>query len=152
MAQAYIGIGSNLGDRQAHLDQARQALTQLPQSRLAAFSKAYETEPVGGPDGQNKFLNAAALVETHLRPRHLMNELLKIEQAAGRQRGEPNAPRTLDLDLLLYNDRVIDEGGLTVPHPRMAQRRFVLEPLAEIAPLAMHPIHRRTIAALLEDV
>jgi len=148
MARAYIGIGSNLGDRQAHVTMARQSLANLPRTRLVACSRSQETEPMG-PPGQGRYLNAAAAIDTQLGPAELLQHLRAIERAAGRERHTPWAARTLDLDLLLYEDRVIDTPELTVPHPHMHERRFVLEPLSEIAPDAVHPQLNQTVRAML---
>ena len=147
MTTAAIAIGSNLGDRAEHIELAREALASLPQTRLAAFSSSHETEAVG-PGTQGRYLNAAAVVETSLSPRQLLNELLRIEQVCGRVRGEKWGPRTLDLDLIHYGEQVIDEPGLHVPHPHMHERQFVLDPLAEIAPQMMHPLLNRSVQQL----
>lgn len=149
---AYIALGSNLGDRRATLDGAVAALRERPGLRVVRWSSWIETEAVGGPAGQPMFLNGAAEIETELPPRALLAVLQEIEDRFGRVRGEADGPRTLDLDLLLYGDRVIDEPGLVVPHPRMSGRRFVLEPLAEIAPAASDPVSGRTVAELLESL
>ncbi len=130
MARAHLGLGSNLGDREAAL---RSALELLGED-VVAVSSFRETDPVGYLD-QPRFLNAAAALETELEPRALLERLLEVERELGRTRDGPRfGPRTIDLDLLLYGDRVIDEPGLVVPHPRLAERRFVLEPLAELDP------------------
>jgi 2-amino-4-hydroxy-6-hydroxymethyldihydropteridine diphosphokinase len=130
VARAFIGLGSNLGDREAAL---RGALELLGED-VVAVSSFRETEPVGYLD-QPAFLNAAAALETGLEPRALLERLLGVERELGRTREGPrHGPRTIDLDLLVYDDRVIDEPGLVVPHPRLAERRFVLEPLAELDP------------------
>ncbi len=132
--RAAIGLGSNLGDRAATLRSALTALGTDPAIDVVAVSAFQETEPVGVVD-QPKFLNAAALLETTLSARELLDRLLAIERAHGRTRSGPrHGPRTLDLDLLLYGEETIDEPGLTVPHPRMHERRFVLDPLAELDP------------------
>ena len=136
---AYIALGSNQGDRQAYLDQALNTLRAHPALTVAKVSSYHETAPIGGPPNQGQYLNAAAELHTDLPPRELLKVLLDVEQSLGRVRSEPNAPRTIDLDLLLYGDRVINEPDLVVPHPRMHERLFVLEPLAEIAPQAIHP-------------
>ncbi|MGE3809498.1 MAG: 2-amino-4-hydroxy-6-hydroxymethyldihydropteridine diphosphokinase [Gemmataceae bacterium] len=146
---AYIALGSNLGDRQATLDQAVARLRSTPGITVKKVSSYVETEPVGGPPGQDKYLNAAAELEIALSPRALLDQLLHIEAELGRVRSEPNAPRTLDLDLLLYGDQVIDEPGLQVPHPRLHERVFVLQPLAEIAPGVRHPRLGRSVHGLL---
>lgn len=151
MTRAFIGIGTNVGDRHAHIEHARQSLAALPDTRLIKFSSIYETAPVG-PIQQGDFLNAAAEIETTLEPAELLAELKKIEQSAGRT---PEAtrlkwgPRTLDLDILLYGNRIIDTGPPVVPHPHMHERLFVLEPLAELDPDAMHPKLKQTVAQLL---
>jgi len=134
--RAAIGLGSNLGDRAAHLDAARRELATL--GEIVATSSVYETAPVGGPD-QGPYLNAVVVLDTELPARRLLEECLAIEAAAGRQRRERWGPRTLDLDLLVYGAETIDEPGLTVPHPRMRERRFVLDPLAEAWPGATLP-------------
>jgi 2-amino-4-hydroxy-6-hydroxymethyldihydropteridine diphosphokinase len=151
--RAYVGLGSNLGDRAAHLEAAVAGLAATPGARLLACSSLYETEPVG-PPGQGPYLNAVALLETRLPPRALLARLLELEAAAGRTRsGARNEARTLDLDLLLYGERCVDEPGLVVPHPRLHERPFVLEPLRELAPDARHPRlgrSARELAAALE--
>ncbi|MCS7043030.1 MAG: 2-amino-4-hydroxy-6-hydroxymethyldihydropteridine diphosphokinase [Bryobacteraceae bacterium] len=136
MVEAWIGLGSNLGDRRARLRSALASLARL--GRLRAVSPLYETEPVGLRE-QPPFLNAVACLETELGPRALLDALLAIEAGQGRVRGEKYGPRTLDLDLLFYGDAVIGEPGLEVPHPRLQERRFVLEPLAAVAPALSHP-------------
>jgi 2-amino-4-hydroxy-6-hydroxymethyldihydropteridine diphosphokinase len=146
---ALIGLGSNLGDRKARLDAAVAALAEAPGIVLQAVSRYHETAPVGGPAGQGDYLNAAAAVETALEPLELLHVLQEIERRAGRVRTVHWGPRTLDLDLLLFGDRVIATDALQVPHPRMAERLFVLAPLAEIAPGAVDPVTGRTIAELL---
>jgi 2-amino-4-hydroxy-6-hydroxymethyldihydropteridine diphosphokinase len=138
--RAWIALGSNVGDRNAHLDAAVDALAALPGTRVLARSSWHETEPVGGPAGQGPYLNGAAAIETELDARALLAAMQRIEREQGRDRsgGVRNAPRTLDLDLLVYGDASadarIDEPGLEVPHPRLHEREFVLAPLAEIAP------------------
>lgn len=128
---AYIALGSNLGDRAAHLRFALTTLAATPGILLLRVSTFHETAPVGGPPGQGPYLNAAALLETSLSPRALLDTLLSIESRAGRTRSVPNAPRTLDLDLLLYADLALSAPDLQVPHPRMWHRSFVVGPLAE---------------------
>lgn len=129
--RAYVALGANLGDAQAAITGALAALDGLPQTRLVARSSLYRSAPVdaGGPD----FINAVAAIDTALAPIELLDELQRLELVAGRERPYRNAPRTLDLDLLLYGDARIDEPRLVVPHPRMHERAFVLLPLAEIA-------------------
>jgi 2-amino-4-hydroxy-6-hydroxymethyldihydropteridine diphosphokinase len=149
---AYIALGSNLGDRCGYLDQALEALRCWPGIHVGRVSTYYETEPVGGPAGQGNYHNAAAEIVTALPPEQLLTVLQQVEQQFGRIRTEPSGPRTLDLDLLLYGDLICDFPGLAVPHPRMAERWFVLAPLAEIAPHAVHPTSGRTVKTLLEKL
>lgn len=149
--RAYVALGSNLGDRAANLRRALAALRASTGIGQVEPSPVYETEPVGPPQG--RYLNAVARVTTTLSARALLTRLLAIEQSAGRERGpERNAPRTLDLDLLLFGDRVIDEPGLRVPHPRLSERAFVLVPLADLAPELVHPERAETVARLLARV
>jgi 2-amino-4-hydroxy-6-hydroxymethyldihydropteridine diphosphokinase len=131
-AQAFVGLGANLGDPQSQVRRAIAALGELPRTRLLAASSLYRSAPVGVGE-QPDFINAVAKVETALPARELLDELVTVEARFGRDRPFPGAPRALDLDLLLYGDRLIDEPGLVVPHPRMHERAFVLLPLAEIA-------------------
>jgi 2-amino-4-hydroxy-6-hydroxymethyldihydropteridine diphosphokinase len=148
MPTAYIALGSNLGDRAKALAAATDRLERL--GRVEARSSLYETEPVGLHD-QPTFLNAVLALETKLDPLSLLHSLLAIERELGRDRsrGVPNGPRTLDLDLLLMGDTVVATEELTLPHPALAQRRFVLAPLAEIAPHLRHPQSNQTMAELL---
>jgi 2-amino-4-hydroxy-6-hydroxymethyldihydropteridine diphosphokinase len=135
---AFIALGSNLDDPPAQLACALRALADLPHSRVGRVSSFYRNPPVGYPD-QPDFVNAVALLETRLAPRDLLARLLALEDARGRVRTFPNAPRTLDLDIALYGDRVIEEPDLVIPHPRLTERAFVLVPLAEIAPETVVP-------------
>jgi len=133
VADAYLGLGSNLGDREAMLRAAIAALDATPGVRVTAVSSLYETPP-WGPVPQGPYLNACVALDTTLSPRELLRLCLAIERDHGRERAVRWGPRTLDIDLLLYGDETIDEEGLMVPHPRMTERAFVLVPLAEIAP------------------
>jgi len=142
-----VALGSNLGDRRAHLDSAVASLRSL--IRGLTVSTYHDTVPVGVAGPQPLYLNAAAVGDTLLPARALLDALLGIESARGRLRPHPNAPRTLDLDLILYGGSLIDEPGLVVPHPRFRERRFVLEPLAEIAPELRDPVTGKTVADLL---
>lgn len=148
---AYVSIGTNLGDRAAHLVAALRGLAALPETRLLACSPVFETAP-HGPPPQGPYLNATARVATSLAPRALLGGLLAIEQRAGRVRGAPNAARTLDLDLLLYGDRCVEESGLVVPHARLAERCFVLEPFAALTPALVHPLLGASIETLAARV
>jgi 2-amino-4-hydroxy-6-hydroxymethyldihydropteridine diphosphokinase len=142
MARAVIGLGANLGDPGAQLRTAIAAIGRIADTRVLAVSSFYRTAPVGYL-AQPEFVNAAVAVETTLAPRALLDALQAIEAAAGRERRFKDAPRTLDLDILLYDERVADEPGLTIPHPRLHERAFALAPLVEIAPDAVVPGHGR---------
>ena len=146
---AYIGLGSNLGDRRDYLDRAVQTLHEQPGIQVIRVSSYRETAPVGGPPGQGNYLNAAAELRTDLGPDDLLRLLLEVEEALGRVRSEWHGPRTIDLDLLLYGDLILEQPDLIVPHERMHERLFVLEPLTEIAPQAFHPGFACTAADLL---
>ena len=152
MAICLLGLGSNLGDRVGYLAQALDALCGHPQIQLLRHSSFVETAPAGGPSGQAKFLNAAAVIETSLSPPELLGELLRIERKLGRVRDERWGPRTIDLDLLLYDQQIIHTAELEVPHPRLAERRFVLEQAAEIAADLRHPASGLPIRALLKNL
>lgn len=136
--RACVGLGGNVGDPAATIRAAFAALDGLPRTRLLATSRLYRT-PAWGVEAQPDFVNAAALVETTLAPRELLDGLLAVERAFGRERRERWGPRTLDLDLLLFGDAVVDEPGLHVPHPHLHERAFALRPLADIAPQAVVP-------------
>jgi len=148
-AVAYVALGANLGDRSATL---REAVARLGEfGTVEAVSALYETDPVGYLD-QPAFLNAAVCLRTPLSAPDLLAALLSIEADLGRVRSFPNAPRSLDLDLLFYDDLILATPNLTLPHPRLPERAFVLVPLAEIAPDLIHPARQRLIAALLTDL
>jgi 2-amino-4-hydroxy-6-hydroxymethyldihydropteridine diphosphokinase len=150
--EAFVSLGSNLGDRAGQLARALQRMAELPDTRVMELSPVFETEPVG-PGRQGPHLNAVARLVTALEPRALLAALHRIEDEAGRCRGgERWAARSLDLDLLLHGERVIDEPGLVLPHPRIAERAFVLEPLAALAATRRHPTLGLPFAVLAERV
>jgi 2-amino-4-hydroxy-6-hydroxymethyldihydropteridine diphosphokinase len=141
----YLSLGSNLGDRAANLQSAIEKLSEL--GNVVAVSSFYETEPVETAP-QPWFLNCAIKLDTEKMPRQLIAAILSLEQSMGRQHRQEKAPRTIDIDILLFGSSVVELASLTIPHPRMHERRFVMEPLAEIAPDARHPVFKRTIREL----
>jgi len=145
---AWIGLGSNIEPKQTHLDSAREALAAASDIEVVSMSKIRETAPVGPVVNQSAFLNAVIEVRTSLSPRELLDSLLNIECLLGRDRTAERrwGPRTLDLDLLMYGDLVIDEPGLIVPHPRLTERQFVLEPLTDLVPDLIVPGTDATVA------
>ena len=147
----FIGFGSNLGDRVDFCDRAVTLMGLLPNSRLVAVSSLYETEPVddAGAPGDGWFLNGVVQIETNLTPQSLHTVCREVEKSLGRDPERRSGPRTMDLDVLFYRNWVVQDAGLTVPHPRLHLRRFVLEPLAELEPGFLHPVLKQTVAALL---
>jgi 2-amino-4-hydroxy-6-hydroxymethyldihydropteridine diphosphokinase len=151
VSRAYVGLGANLGDRARTIRAALERLDRLRGVEVVAVSSLRETDPVGLEE-QPRFLNGAAVLETELPPRALLDALLAVERELGRTREGPRfGPRTIDLDLLLYEDRIVDEPGLTVPHPQLHERRFALEPLAELDPGLFVP-GRGPLEALLSKL
>jgi len=146
---AYLSLGSNLGNREQNLTEAIQRLESI--GAVRSVSSLYETEPVEFND-QPEFLNCAVGIETTALPEELMRQLLEIEQAMGRKRVQKKGPRLIDLDILLFGDRIVNTPELTIPHPAMHQRRFVLEPLAEITPAARHPVLKKTTKEMLREL
>ena len=149
MYTAYIGFGSNIGDRLKHIQNALHALTKMEEITLQKISSIYKTDPVGY-EAQAQFLNGVAAIQTSLPPLSLLHSLKDIETAVGRQHRIRWGPREIDLDLLIYGDLCLQTEKLVVPHPEMHLRRFVLAPLAEIAPNLVHPVFQETIQTLLE--
>lgn len=145
---AYLSLGSNLGNREDNLDMALKLLSQ--RMRLGKVSSIYDTEPLGNVD-QPHFLNIACEVFTHLTPEGLLSLAKGIEGKMGR-RGKTGEPRTIDIDILLYSDIIMDKPDLVIPHPSMAERSFVLVPLAEIAPDLVHPVVKKTIKEMRDDI
>lgn len=143
----YLSLGSNMGDREVHLHDAMARLS--AQGRIASVSSFYETEPVEFTN-QGWFLNCAVALETTNTPEQVMAGILQIEHEMGRQRLQKKGPRIIDIDILLFSDKIVDSAGLIIPHPAMQERRFVLQPLAEIAPEARHPVLKKTVRELLE--
>ena len=158
MTPAAIALGSNLGDRRSHLDAALQRLAALPETTLIRASPYFRTAPVVPPGAEGsaggEYLNAAAILETDLSPRALLDALMRVEQDLGRVRLPQNrwGERTIDLDLLLFGDLVINEPGLVIPHPRLHLRRFVLDPLAHVAPHWVVPTLGRTVVDLFKTL
>jgi 2-amino-4-hydroxy-6-hydroxymethyldihydropteridine diphosphokinase len=152
MARCLIACGSNEGQPRQHLADAADLLRSMPGLTLLATSRIRETRPVGGPAGQAPFMNGAFLVETEFAADEMLGVLTAIENTLHRQRFERWGPRTIDLDLLLYDDLVVEQPGLTIPHPRMTTRRFVLEPCAEIAPDFVHPLAGCSVQDLLDNI
>ncbi|MBV8898371.1 MAG: 2-amino-4-hydroxy-6-hydroxymethyldihydropteridine diphosphokinase [Acidobacteriaceae bacterium] len=150
MKTVFLSLGSNLGDREQHLETALAEL-EAAGVHIAGRSSIYETEPQEFR-AQPWFLNMVIEVETKLFPMQLLGRILKIEKEIGRKRVQPKGPRVIDIDILLFGDFVVATPELTIPHPAMAQRRFVLEPLAELAPDFRHPVNRRTVRELMTDL
>jgi len=150
----FIGFGSNVGDRVDFCDRAVTLLSLLPHSQLIGVSLLYETEPVydHAQPGEGWFLNGVVQLETDITPNSLLSILREIERSLDRDEDNRSGPRTIDLDILFYGQRVIDQAGLVIPHPRLHQRRFVLMPLSELDPLWVHPVLQQTITQLLAAV
>jgi len=147
---AYIALGSNLGYREKNITAALNAVETTREVQIVKVSGLYETDPVGGPQEQPKFINAAAYVRTTLSPERLLAVCTRIEDLLGRTREVRWGPRTIDLDILIYDQEIRADPDLTLPHPSMHERRFMLQPLAEIAPDLVHPVLQQTVSELLE--
>ena len=154
MSDVFLGLGGNLGDREALLAEALRKLDSTPGIKVASVSSLYETEPVndGAAPGPDWFLNGVAQIETDIAPKSLLEICREIERSLGRDQDNRKGPRTLDLDLLLYDDCIINEPTLTIPHPRLHQRRFVLTPLVELDPDRQHPILAQSLRNLLAQL
>jgi 2-amino-4-hydroxy-6-hydroxymethyldihydropteridine diphosphokinase len=152
MPRCLLAVGANLGDRSATLEQALAKISELPQTQVLARSQWHETSPVGGPAGQASFLNGAILLDCELSPQELAASLQQIELSLGRDRHVRWDARTIDIDLLLFGDSVIDRPDLKIPHPRMSFRQFVLRPAVEIAGEMIHPTSGWTLAGLLRQL
>jgi len=150
----YIGFGSNLGDRLDFCDRALTLLSLMPATQVTAVSSLYETEPVAGAGnpGPSWFLNGVVRLETEVTPESLLEVCREVERALGRNEERRDGPRTLDLDILFYGDRVINEASLLIPHPRLHLRRFVLTPMVELDPAWRHPVLDRTVKDLLDHL
>ena len=148
---ANIGIGSNLGSPRENCQKSLDLLEEHSEIEVVAHSSFYKTEPIG-PQDQNWFVNAVATISTKIEPIPLLDALLAIENAMGRIRNEKWGPRIIDLDILLYGNKILTDSRLKIPHPEMTQRRFVLAPLAEIAPDLIHPLEKKTMQQLLSEL
>jgi len=148
MSRVFVGIGSNEGDRLEHISRAIQQLSNTPGIQVSRMATIYDTEPLGPP--QPEYLNTVIEMDTTLSPQQLLDALKLLERQLGRVPSTQRwSPRVIDLDVLLYDDRILSEPALTIPHPRMHERRFVLEPLAQLAPTLVHPILHKTVEELL---
>lgn len=147
---AYLSLGSNLGDRAANVHEGMRRLAAC--GTILAVSSFYETEPVETEVPQPWFVNCALALQTELVPKRLLACTMAVEEAIGRRRDQQKGPRTLDIDIVFFDGLVVGSRGLTIPHPAAHQRRFVLEPLAEIAPLLRHPVFKRTVAEMLAEL
>lgn len=151
LTTAYIGVGSNLGNREETIEKAKEALSAFPQIRFIRSAPIYETQPIGGPK-QGLYLNTVWELETTLDAEELLRVLSEIELHLGRTRAEKNGPRTLDLDLLLFGDEIVRQENLVIPHPQMQERWFVLKPLWDLRSDLIHPVFKKSVCELLDEV
>lgn len=151
MVEAYISFGTNLGDRKKNIEEALSLLQKNPGVKIEKTSSLYLTEPIGYV-GQDYFLNGVIMIKTNLSPRELLSLCQQIENHMGRKRTIPWGPRIIDLDILLYNNKIIEEDDLIIPHPYMHKRRFILTPLSEIAPQLIHPVLGKSIYTMLKEL
>jgi 2-amino-4-hydroxy-6-hydroxymethyldihydropteridine diphosphokinase len=152
MKEAYVALGSNLEPRGRYIQRALDLIDEHANMKVDTVSAVYETEPVGGPEGQPEFLNAVARIKTTLSPHELLKALQGIEKELGRKRDVFWGPRTIDLDILLYEQEIVSTDDLIIPHPLMHERRFVMQPLAQIAPDVMHPVLMMSARTILESM
>lgn len=152
MITAYLSLGSNMGKREEYLENAIAEINQLPYISLVAVSQMYETEPESGDESEPHYLNQCCALETALPPEELYYLMLEIEKKLGRETKGDRSPRTIDIDIVLYGSDVVLNDDLTIPHPLLHERLFVLQPLSDIAPQAVHPIIGKTVAELLEEL
>lgn len=152
MESIFLALGSNLGDREDYLKQARTLLQRADGLNILAWSAIYDTEPLGGPEGQDSYLNAVLAGTSELSPSALLNLCQTVEGVCGRRREEPSGPRTLDVDILCYGDLILETDRLTLPHPRLHERRFVLVPLCDLAPDLVHPLLKKSMRRLLGEL
>ena len=152
MATVYLALGSNMGERARHIMQAYIEINNLPATKVKGVSQIIETPPAGGPPEQEDYLNGACVIETEFPPDELLDNLLSIEEKHGRIRTEKWGPRPLDIDIIFCDDAVIQTEKLTVPHPRMHERFFVLKPLSSLAPDFIHPVLKKTLAELAAEI
>ncbi len=151
MHDAFLGIGSNVGDKEQNIAKAISLVSRMERTVIEKSSSLYKTEPVGYSD-QDWFVNAVIRIKTPMNPNELLTALLAIEQELGRQRGRKWGPRIIDLDILFYDGLILEEDGLTLPHPHLHDRAFVLKPICEIAPDFMHPVLQRSLSAIYDEL
>ncbi len=149
---AYIALGSNIECRIDHINTALARIMTIPTTEILRHSSIIETRPQGGPEGQNRYLNGVIEISTRQGPLELLSHLLNIETALGRVRNEKWGPRTIDLDILLYNKDIINYNNLTIPHKQMHKRLFVMEPIAQIAPSLIHPLLNKTMSQIYSEL